>query len=99
MTNQQEILNKRLIWASTNGHLEIVRLLLDRGAYVQAMDDYALRWASINGHLEVVRLLLDKGADVHADDDDALRWASINGHLEVVKVLEEHIRKQALKVA
>ena len=66
-------LNEKLVWASSNGHLEIVRLLLEHGADVHARDDEVLIWASRNGHLEVVRLLLNKGADIHAWNDLALR--------------------------
>ena len=74
-------------WASANGHLEIVKLLIDNGADVTADDNYAIRRASDNGHLEVVKLLIANGADVTADNNQAIRDASNNGHLEVVKLL------------
>ncbi|KAJ1439376.1 hypothetical protein B484DRAFT_391800, partial [Ochromonadaceae sp. CCMP2298] len=45
--------------ASQNGHLEVVRLLLDRGAQIEAADYEG-------GHLEVVRELLHRGANVAA---------------------------------
>ncbi|KAH8585593.1 ankyrin repeat-containing domain protein, partial [Bisporella sp. PMI_857] len=57
--------------ASDNGHLEVVTLLLEKGADLEAADIYgktALHHASRNGHLEVVTLLLEKGADVKARD-------------------------------
>jgi ankyrin repeat protein len=47
--------------AARKGHLEVVRLLLDRGANIHAGDDCALRLAAYYRHLEVVRLLLDRG--------------------------------------
>jgi ankyrin repeat protein len=50
-------IDEALIWASNNGHLEAVKLLLEHGANVHSDDDYALRWASFKGHLEVVKLL------------------------------------------
>ena len=53
------------------GPLGVVRLLLEKGADVNA--NYpsgvtALIWASREGHLNVVKLLLEKGADVNARD-------------------------------
>ena len=54
-----------LMLASTNGHLEVVRLLLQSGAYkdlAMTHAETALMLASTNGHLEVVRLLLESGA-------------------------------------
>ena len=44
-----------LRWVSYNGHIEVVKLLLERGANIHADD--ALRWASKNGHIEVTNLL------------------------------------------
>ncbi|KAF2469630.1 ankyrin, partial [Lindgomyces ingoldianus] len=53
--------------ASNNGHLEVVKLLLKKGADVAGANKVGckpLYPASNNGHLEVVRLLLENGADV-----------------------------------
>lgn len=55
-----------LSFAADRGSVEIVKMLLDRGAEVNAKDTYyrltALTWALEKGHVEIVRLLLDKGA-------------------------------------
>jgi len=80
-----------LRWASENGHLNLVKVLLENGADVHAKDDCALMRASNNGHLDVVKVLLKNGADVHADNDCALRWASENGHLNLVDLLKSYI--------
>lgn len=53
----QDKINKLLAWASRNGVVEVVKLLLETGANVHANDDYALIWASKNDHLEVVKVL------------------------------------------
>ncbi|KAK4220982.1 ankyrin repeat-containing domain protein, partial [Podospora fimiseda] len=55
--------------ASSEGHQEIVKLLLDKGADVNAQGGFygnALQAASSEGHQQIVKLLLDKGADVNA---------------------------------
>jgi len=82
-----------LRWASDNGHLEVVKFLIEQGADIHADDDASLRWASYYGHLPVVQYLVEQGADIHADDDGALSCASYNGHLLVVEYLNSLINK------
>lgn len=48
-----------LIWASQNGHAETVRLLLNRGANVDANDNMALKLAYNDATREI---LLEYGA-------------------------------------
>ncbi|KAF8456825.1 ankyrin repeat-containing domain protein, partial [Kalaharituber pfeilii] len=58
--------NIALQGASSNGHIEIVNLLLAAGADVNVQGRYsdtALQGASSNGHIEIVKLLLAAGAD------------------------------------
>jgi ankyrin repeat protein/8-oxo-dGTP pyrophosphatase MutT (NUDIX family) len=82
---------KALRSASQNGYLEIVKLLVERGADVHAGNDGALREAckDLEELLDIVEYLLDAGADVHAEGDEALRSASKNGHLQVMRLLVE----------
>ena len=82
-----------LLLAAKEGHLEVVRLLLEAGADKDAADTdswTALSTAADNGHLEVVRLLLEAGADKDAAEDTdswtALHIASFRGNLEVVRL-------------
>ena len=55
-----------LSFAADRGHADIVRLLLDRGANVNAPDTFyqatPLVWAAQNEHVEVVKILLARGA-------------------------------------
>lgn len=56
-----------LILAAAKGHTEIVRLLLDRGAHINATDHTGwtpLHAAIYGGHAEVVQCLLERGAQL-----------------------------------
>ena len=50
--------DQALVYASSEGHLETVMILLEYWANLHADNDWALREASLNGHLEVVKELL-----------------------------------------
>ena len=84
-----------LFMAAQNGHLEVVRLLIEAGADKAAAHSTgatAVFIAAQNGHLEVVRLLIEAGADKDAVKNNggtALQIAAHNGHLEVVRFLLE----------
>jgi ankyrin repeat protein len=75
--------------ASSNGHTEIVRLLLDDPRVDPAASaNYAIKLASANGYTEVVKLLLDDPrVDPSANDNYAIHAASLMGHTYVVKLL------------
>ena len=83
--------------AAENGNLEVVRLLIEKGADVRAEDNYKrtpLHLASEARfcQLEVVRLLIEKGADVSAEDKYKRTPAHLaveNGHSEVIRLLIE----------
>ena len=51
--------------AAGNGHTEVVKLLVEKGATVgleNAEGSTPLHWACLNGHVKIVEYLLDKGA-------------------------------------
>ena len=83
--------------AESEGHTQIVKLLLNYGADVTEMEEEGetpLLLASAAGHLEVVRMLVQAGADplfhpYFGDLDDAVEIAKTNGHNEVVAFFEE----------
>ena len=73
--------------AAYNGHLEIVKFLVEHKADIHVNDDLALSYAARKGHLEVVQYLVNQGADIHAKNEWALKWAVESDHVEVVKFL------------
>jgi ankyrin repeat protein len=85
-----------LMKASSCGHLEIVRFLVERGgANVNAVAPTSgmtvMLGASLNGHLATVRFLVERGGvglnSRTVVGRTALILASLNGHLETVRLL------------
>ncbi len=83
--------------AAYNGNAEVVRLLIDKGVNVNAINEKAsfstrktaLNAAAYNRHIKIVRYLIQKGADVNGPEkiSSPLDQAAGNGHAEVVRLL------------
>ncbi|KAF2142278.1 uncharacterized protein K452DRAFT_250214 [Aplosporella prunicola CBS 121167] len=90
----QELL-PALYYASLEGLVDSVKMLLDKGADVNAQGGTygnALQAASSLGHEKIVQMLLDKGADVNAQGGrygNTLQAASFGGHEKIVQMLLE----------
>lgn len=83
-----------LISAAEKGHLEICKLLIERGADIDATnweDPLSALWyATLNGHLDCCRLLIEKGASVLlADERTILIPAAESGNLQLFNWLLE----------
>lgn len=84
-----------LQWASRSGYLEVVQILLQHRANVNAQGGAhgtALQAASRGGHVEVVKLLLVYGANINALSwryGTALQAASEGAHIYIVRILLE----------
>lgn len=104
-------LGQVLSWASSGGHTETVRVLLDAGAPVNGYYGHGdpLRWAAGDGNLQVVQMLLTAGADVNASaNNSALHAACERSHIDVARVLlaaganvhanDDHALRDAAKV-
>jgi ankyrin repeat protein len=82
-----------LSWAVQNGHLGIVKCLLDTGSAINEIDDggrTALSWTSERGHETMTRLLINKKSDINArikHGSTPLSYASKDGYFEIVKLL------------
>lgn len=85
--------NSALVWAAWAGHLDIVKLLLEYGADVRALDENgntALFDAARRGHAEVVKVLLEHGSHVHDSRNpsgNALTWAKQKGYQRITDML------------
>jgi hypothetical protein len=75
-------------FASKKGPLEVVKLLLEKGANIEAKDTFygstPLQWAATKGHPEIARELLAKGAQGEAE---LLAQAAAGGDAALVKVV------------
>src|SRR5688572_13068868 len=82
-----------LMFAARRGHLEVAKLLLSRGADVNATcrgPGSPLAMAAAAGRVEMTRLLLDHGADPNRGDSDGftpLMHAGFSGDLEIIELL------------
>ena len=82
-----------LMWATRKGHSEVVKILLQNGADVNAKNLYgttALMWSARKGYPEVAEILLQSGAEVNDTNNygsTALLWAAKYGNIEMIEVL------------
>ena len=91
-----------LMKAAGQGHIEVVRFLVEQGADLDVRNrqgQNALMFAAAGGHLTVVVFLIDSGADMSPigfiysyeyGPYTPLMWAAYNGQLEVVNLLLEY---------
>lgn len=90
-------------WASLNGHLEALRLIVGRGGDVDRCDFLGrtpLHHAAARGLLHVVSFLVNWGANIFALDNDhhtALDLAAENSKSDVVQFLDGEADQQLKK--
>lgn len=92
-SSKQIVLDKALCLAAQNGRLDIIKYLVEHGAYIHVNDDEPLRAATIhqcaNNSFNIVDYLVTKGAHINARNYAALSNAAYSGHLAIVKYLVE----------
>jgi ankyrin repeat protein len=95
-TNQSGITPLMATAATLDGPIEMARLLLEKGAKVNAKDWLGwtpLMYASYNGRTDLAKLLLNKGAEVNAVSNTGwtpLMYAAYKGQVEIGKLLIEN---------
>ena len=97
-----------LMKAAGQGHIEVVRFLVEQGAdpnILNTQGQSALMFAAAGGHFAVVIFLLDSGGYAiemrkhnplsyryELGPKTSLMWAAYNGHLDVVNLLIEYAK-------
>ena len=76
--------NYVMIIASRDGHIDIVKLMIDYGAN---NFDLAMNNASYNGHIDIVKLMIDNGAN---NFNWVMNNASRCGHIDIVKLMIDY---------
>jgi ankyrin repeat protein len=68
--------------AASNGHLDVVKYLLEKGADTSCkVGRTPLARAAASGHLEVAKVLLQHGADINAvEDEDITALCEVSCH-------------------
>ena len=97
--DRQSIVNNAFVYACMHGSIDAARLLLQKGAEIDAIPhgfDYAgtaLHHAAVNGHRAMVEFLIAEGANVNVKDTKVggtpAGWAEYGGHLELRDFLKQ----------
>ena len=95
--DRQGIVNNAFIYACMHGHIEAAKLLLKKGAEINAIPggfDYAgtaLHYAALNGRRSMIEFLLSHGANPNVKDTKVgstpAGWAEYGGHAELCDLL------------
>ena len=90
-----ELVSEAFYIAARNGHLEVARFLLEKGADINCrgfFDAPGLHWAAIGGHKAMVEFLIGHGADLTLRDQQfnstALGWALEGTSTEIAELLK-----------
>lgn len=81
-----------LMLAALNGHIELAKKIIDKGADVNKTGWAPLHYAATKGHVAIVKLLLEKHAYIDAESPNQttpLMMAAMYGTIETVRLLVE----------
>jgi ankyrin repeat protein len=101
----QNIINNAFIYACMHNRIDAAKLLLDKGAEINAIPpgfDYAgtgLHNAAVNGHRAMVEFLIENSADANIRDEKVngtpAGWADYGGHGDLRDYLEQVAKAQS----
>lgn len=102
---QKDLPNRKspLIYAALHGRIEIIKLLIERGAKVDRPDlngRTPLSWAAEHCQLKAAELLLSCGAEVNAEDDEwttPLSWLLYADERNVRHELHDYLVSRGAK--
>jgi ankyrin repeat protein len=90
-----ELVSEAFYIAARNGHLEVAKFLLGKGADINCRGFFGapgLHWAAIQGHKGMVEFLIGHGAGLTLRDQQfnstALGWALEGNHTEIAELLK-----------
>ena len=89
-----------LMLAAVEGHVNVVRRLIDAGSELNGEGWTPLHYAAWKAHLDVCKLLIEKGADIDARGPNGITpvmMAVRSGDLETVKFLVWEVADLTLK--
>lgn len=92
--------------AASNGHKEIVEILLANGANINILNKFSctpIYFAAALGYTEIVKLLLEKGANINIREvqkgETPIDAAKRNGHIDIVNLLNQAKRSTRCYIA
>jgi ankyrin repeat protein len=80
--------------AAGMGHEGIVKLLLDKGANINASNGWALRNAVRNKHKAVAKLLIEKGINVNVREGEAFQMLISEDRKELIDLIDLFLEKK-----
>lgn len=102
--DRQSIVNNAFVYACMHGSIDAARLLLQKGAEIDAIPhgfDYAgtgLHYAAVNGQRAMAEFLIEQGANANVKDTKVggtpSGWAEYGGHAELKSFLDETAKAQ-----
>jgi len=91
--DEDEYGNSSLVFACLEGKIDVVRALVDQGAFVNHQNqngETPVYWAAAQGHEHIVDILIENGANLNVSNIDGASPAHVaaaNGHRNVVEKL------------
>jgi hypothetical protein len=94
LRNREEYIDSPIVWASTNGHIRLVKLLLKDSRVDPSVQNHrALVNACKHGHTEIVRLLInDQRSDKRAKRNLAIETTCCTSHVQLLCTLLHSLR-------